>query len=53
MNSGKVLIGIIVLAVAIWMLLSLTNTTARYLGGAIVAIVGIYLLVTGLKKRGG
>jgi len=52
MNAGKVVIGIILIVIAIWMLMSLENTTARYLGGGIVIIVGIFLLVKGLKRSG-
>ena len=51
-DNGKVLIGLIVIVVAIWMLLSLDNATARYLGGIIVAIIGIFILAAGLKAKG-
>jgi len=52
MNVTKVVIGVVILAVAIWMFFGLADPTARYLGGGIVAIVGIVFLFLGLKKSG-
>ena len=51
MKAGSILVGVIVLAVAIWMLVSLENPTARWLGGIVVAIVGIFIIMKGMKKE--
>ena len=48
MSSGKIILGIILILVAIWMFIWMPTESlwAKYLGGAIVAIIGIVLLAT-------
>ena len=52
MSSGKIILGIILILVAIWMFIWMPTESLwlKYLGGAIVAIIGIVLLATGKKK---
>lgn len=50
MNSGRVAAGAILLMVAIWVFVTMTDITARYLGGAILAILGLALLIKGSKS---
>ena len=54
MNTGKIMIGAIVLLVAVWLaFINPTNSlTARFLGGGIVGIVGIFIIISGFKKEG-
>ncbi len=51
MNIGKLALGIVVLAVAIWILITQADSTARYVGGAILAVLGISFVIIGLKKK--
>jgi len=51
MNTGKVVIGAILLVIAIWVFITLSDPTARYLGGAILGILGLASLVTGVKEK--
>jgi putative Mn2+ efflux pump MntP len=51
MNIGKVVLGAIVLAVAVWTFITMTDPTAKYLGGVVLAILGLALLLTGLKEE--
>jgi putative Mn2+ efflux pump MntP len=53
MNTGKLMVGAIVIAVAVWMmfLMPTDSPTAKYLGGTIVAIVGVAMLIEGFKKK--
>jgi len=51
MNTGKVVIGAILLVVAIWVFIAMPDPTARYLGGAILGILGLAALVTGVKEK--
>ena len=48
---GSIVVGAVILAVAVWMLLTLTNPTGRYLGGIIVAIIGIATIVKPFLKK--
>lgn len=50
MNTGKMVIGVVILLVGLWMLIFLNNTMARYLGGGIVTILGIAQMVMAYKK---
>lgn len=51
MDTGKVVGGALLLIVAVWVFLTMTDVTAKYLGGAILGIVGLALLYTGLKEE--
>ena len=50
-DIGKIVAGVILVIVAIWAFISLTDPTAKYVGGAILAILGIALIVTPLLKK--
>jgi len=49
MKAGKVVGGLILVVVAIWAFVTLANPTAKYLSGAILAILGLVLLIAGLS----
>jgi len=53
MNTGKVVIGIILCIIAAWVfaLMPTTDPTARYGGGVILLILGIVLIATGRKEK--
>jgi|LGVC01.1.fsa_nt_gb hypothetical protein len=51
MNNGKIVIGAILLVITIWVFITMSDTTARYLGGAILGILGLASLITGLKEK--
>lgn len=50
MNIGKIVIGAILLLVAIYVFIAMTSVAARFVGGGILAILGLVLVITGLKK---
>jgi len=50
-NNGKIVIGAILLVIAIWVFITMSDTTAGYLGGAILDILGLASLITVLKKK--
>lgn len=49
-DIGKLTGGAILLAVAIWMAVYLESPTASYLGGAIVAIIGLSSIAQAFLK---
>lgn len=51
MNIGKIIFGLLLMAVAIWLLLTQADSIAKYLGGAFVTILGLSMVITGLKKK--
>ena len=51
MKVGSIVAGVLLLAVAVWVLLTIDNVTARYLGGAVLGVLGIALLFTGLRAE--
>lgn len=59
MDTGRVAKGALLLVVAIWTLVTLSDPTARYAGGAILGILGAAilgilgaaLLITEIKKK--
>jgi hypothetical protein len=50
MNIGKLILAIIVAAVAIWLLLTLKTTTG-YIGGVFLIILSLIWVITGSKKK--
>ncbi|NIN51554.1 MAG: hypothetical protein GTN80_00055 [Nitrososphaeria archaeon] len=52
MQTGKVVGGVILLVAAIYVfsVMPTADPTVRYSGGAGLAVVGLALLITGLKK---
>ncbi|PIY95432.1 MAG: hypothetical protein COY66_06880 [Candidatus Kerfeldbacteria bacterium CG_4_10_14_0_8_um_filter_42_10] len=53
MKIGKILVGLILIALAVWIYFAIENSTAKYLGGAVLVIAGLIMLATGFKKEGG
>jgi predicted tellurium resistance membrane protein TerC len=55
MKIGKIVVGLILIAVAIWMAAGMEtdNAMVKYLGGGIVAIIGIALVAKALMKKKG
>ena len=51
MDTGRVVGGALLLVVALWAFLTLTDPTAKYAGGAILGILGVALLATGIKEK--
>lgn len=51
MGNGRVAGGVLLMAVAIWALITRSNPAVRYLGGAAIGTVGLALMMTGLKKK--
>ncbi len=50
-DIGKIVGGVILVIVAVWAFVSLTNATARYVGGAILLIVGLALIIMPFVKK--
>ena len=50
-DIGKIVGGLVLLVVAIWTFVSMTDPTAKYAGGAILAILGLALIITPLLKK--
>jgi hypothetical protein len=51
MDIGRIVGGAVVLVIAIWTFMTMTDVTAKYAGGAILAIIALALLITGFKKK--
>ena len=51
MDTGRIVGGAIELIVAIWVFLTMTDVTTKYVGGAILAVLALALLITGAKKK--
>ncbi|KAF5418953.1 MAG: hypothetical protein C5S44_12135 [Candidatus Methanocomedens sp.] len=51
MDTGRVVGGAILLVVAIWIFMTMSDPTAKYLGGVILGILGLALLITGSKEK--
>jgi hypothetical protein len=51
MNTGQIIAGLALLAIAVWIFLTMTDATARYLGSVILGILGIALLAKGIKRK--
>lgn len=51
MNNRKMVIGAILLLVGLWMVFTLDNTAARWIGGGIVIILGVAQLAVGYKGK--
>jgi len=50
MDTGKVVTGAILLLIAIWIFLAMSDFTARFVGGGILGILGLGLLIQRLKS---
>lgn len=51
MHVGKIVWGAILILIALYLIIFLTNPAARFIGGGIVAILGLASLITGLMKK--
>ncbi|MFY1110991.1 MAG: hypothetical protein AB3K77_04820 [Methanosarcinaceae archaeon] len=51
MDTGKVIVGAILLIIAIWVFLTMSDFTARFVGGGVLGILGLVLLIQGSKKQ--
>ena len=51
MNISKIVIGIILIILAIWLFMILPEPIVKYIVGIILLVVGLYLLIVGMKKR--
>lgn len=51
MNIGKIVIGLILIAGAVWSFMTIESTTVKYLVGIILAILGLVVLMMGFKKK--
>lgn len=51
MNIGKIIIGLILIAVAVYAFVAIENTTVMYLVGVVAALLGLIVLVSGFKKK--
>jgi hypothetical protein len=51
MNTGKVVGGSVLIFTAIWVFMMLPDFTARFLGAAILGILGLYLLIAGMNEE--
>jgi hypothetical protein len=51
MKVGSIVAGILLLAVAVWILVTMDNVTARYLGGAVLGVLGIALFFAGFRAE--
>lgn len=51
MNTGKVAGGAIMLILAIWVFMAMSDFTARFVGGSIIGILALVLLIEGFKEK--
>jgi thiol:disulfide interchange protein len=50
LSIGKIILGIVFLAVSIWLLIQ-ADSTVKYLAGGLLAILSLILVIKGLKKK--
>lgn len=50
MNNGKTILGAILIIVAVWVFVTQTNPTTKYLGGIILLVLGL-LMMAPAKRR--
>lgn len=50
MDIGKTVGGALLISVAVWAFVSLADPAAKYLGAAILGILGLALVFSGYKK---
>ena len=51
MDTGKVFLGSIFLLVAIYIIVFVSGPAAKLFGGGIMAILGLLMLIPGLKEK--
>jgi len=52
MNIIKLVIGVILIIIVIYLFISVENLAVKFVGGGILAILGLAELITGLIKNG-
>ena len=50
MNTGKIVAGIMLLVIAMWVFMTISDAAAKYIGGAILGIIGLATLARGIKR---
>ncbi len=50
MSIGKVILGIVFLALSIWLLIQADSTT-KYVAGGLLVVLSLILITRGLKKK--
>lgn len=53
MRSVKIVIGLILIAVAVYLFMFMDSPSAKYLGAAIVGILGLAAVIKGIFLKGG
>ena len=53
MRSGKIVIGLILIVVAVYLFMFMEGSAAKYLGAAIVGILGLAAVIKGFVSKGG
>jgi len=53
MDTGKVFVGSIFLLVAIYIIAFVSSPAAKLFGGGVMAILGLLMLIPGLKEKPG
>ena len=51
MNTVKVVVGAILLIAAVYVFMAMTDFTVQYVGGGILAVIGLVLLILGLRSK--
>ncbi len=51
MHFGKIVAGLVLGAIAVWVFATMSDPTGKYLGAGVVAIIAATLLVKGFQKR--
>ena len=52
MSTGKIIIGAILIVIAIYLFISIESFAGRFVGGGILAILGLAEIITGIIKNG-
>lgn len=51
MNVGAVVGGAVLILIAAWVFMTMSDPTAKFVGGGILGIVGLVVLATGFRKK--
>ncbi|MBU0612444.1 hypothetical protein KKB10_00355 [Patescibacteria group bacterium] len=51
MKAGKISVGIILVAIAVWIFVTIEDTTVKYFGGIVLAVLGLIVFFMGFKKE--
>lgn len=53
MRSAKIVVGLILIAIAVYLFMFMEGSAAKYLGAAIVGILGLAAVIKGIVSKGG